>query len=130
VLDVDGVLEVARLCTERVGEAFKLRFREEDIGAIAQAKGMGLVPAQIEIVSLYPLRAPVILALTDQSRAIATQHAPDDVWLHDAMRHVIGLRFATVNVSLDELPDRVRSDRDVIRHPDEVRRFGEDRLLR
>ena len=171
ILDVDGVVRIAKLYTERVGEAFKLRFREEDIRAIAQAKGMGLVPEQIEIVSLYPLRAPVILALTDQARAIATQHAPDDVWLHDAMRHVIwsflltrtfgpefattvtdaqelrpgntpderamdfhnnaiGRRFASGNVSLDELPDRVRSDRDVIRHPDEVQRFGEARLLR
>lgn len=170
-LDIDGVVQVANLYTERVGETFKLRFREEDIQAIAEAKGMGLVPEQIEIVSLYPLRAPVILALTDQARTIATQHAPADVWLHDAMRHVIwsflltrtfgaefattvtdaqelrpgntpderamdfhnnaiGRRFASGSVPLDELPDRVRSDRDVIRHPDEVRRFGEGRLLR
>jgi DNA ligase (NAD+) len=32
---------------------------------------MDLVPDQIEIVSLYPLRAPVILMLTDQARALA-----------------------------------------------------------
>ena len=161
----------ANFSTERVGDSFKLRFREEDIRAIAQAKDMGLVPEQVEIVSLYPLRAPVILALTDQARTLATQHAPDDVWLQDAMRHVIwsflltrtfgpefavrvtdaqelrpgntpderamdfhnnaiGRRFVAGNVRLDDLPDLVRSDRDVIRHPDEVERFGEDRLLR
>jgi hypothetical protein len=171
VLDIDGVARVANLYTERVGETFRLRFREDDIQAIAQAKGMDLVPEQIEIVSLYPLRAPVILRLTDQARALATRHAPDDVWLQDAMRHVIwsflltrtfgavfatrvtdaqelrlgntpderamdyhnnaiGRRFVSQNVMLAALPDRVRSDPDVIRHPDEVEHFGEQRLLR
>jgi hypothetical protein len=171
ILDIEGVAHVANLYTERVGESFKLRFREEDIRAISQARGMDLVPEQIEIVSLYPLRAPVILALTDQARALATQYAPDDVWLRDAMQHVIwsfqltstfgpefattvtdahelrpgntpneramdfhnnaiGRRFVAENVPLDALPVRVRSDPDVIRHPDEVEQFGKDRLLR
>jgi hypothetical protein len=48
----------------------------------------------------------------------------------DFHNNAIGRRFASGSVPLDELPDRVRSDRDVIRHPDEVRRFGEGRLLR
>jgi len=171
ILDIEGVAQVANLYTERVGETFKLRFREEDIAAIAQARGMDLVPEQIEIVSLYPLRAPVILVLTDQARALATQHAPEDVWLRDAMQHVIwsfqltstfgpefattvtdahelrpgntpneramdfhnnaiGRRFVAESVPLAALPQRVRSDPDVIRHPDEVEHFGEDRLLR
>jgi hypothetical protein len=171
ILDIEGVTQVAKLYTEREGETFKLRFREDDIRAIAQATGMDLVPEQIEIVSLYPLRAPVILALTDQARALATQHAPDDVWLQDALRHVIwsflltrtfgpafatavtdaqelrpgntpdertmdfhnnaiGRRFVSENVPLADLPRRVRSDPDVIRHPEEVEHFGEDRLLR
>jgi hypothetical protein len=171
ILDIEGVAQVANLYTERVGETFRLRFREDDIRTIAQARGMDLVPEQIEIVSLYPLRAPVILALTDQSRALAMQHAPDDVWLQDAMRHVIwsflltrtfgpvfattvtdaqelrpgntpheramdfhnnaiGRRFVAENVALDALPQRVRSDPDVIRHPEEVGPFGKDRLLR
>jgi len=171
ILDIQGVTQVANLYTERVGETFKLRFREEDIRAIAQAKGMGLVTEQIEIVSLYPLRAPVILVLTDQARALAAQHAPDDVWLRDATQHVIwsylltltfgpefatmvtdaqelrpgntpneramdfhnnaiGRRFVAENVPLAALPQLVRSDPDIIRHPDEVKSFGEDRLLR
>ncbi len=171
ILDIDGVDRVANLFTERVGETFRLRFREEDIRAIAQAKAMDLVPEQIEIVSLYPLRAPVILALTDQARALATRHAPGDVWLQDAIRHVIwsflltrtfgpdfatrvtdaqelrpgntpderamdyhnnavGRRFVSDNVPLAALPGRIRKDPDVIRHPDEVEHFGEERLLR
>jgi hypothetical protein len=171
ILEIDGVAQAANLYTERVGETFRLRFREDDIRAIAQARGMDLVPEQIEIVSLYPLRAPVILALTDQARALAMQHAQDDLWLQDAMRHVIwsflltrtfgpvfaatvtdahelrpgntpneramdfhnnaiGRRFVSGNVPLADLPRRVLSDPDVIRHPDEVEHFGEDRLLR
>ena len=171
ILVIDGVDRVATLYTERAGETFKLRFREDDIRAIAQAKGLDLVPEQIEIVSLYPLRAPVLLMLTDQARTLATQYAPDDVWLQDAMRHVIwsflltrafgpvfattvtdaqelrpgntpderamdyhnnaiGRRFVDQNVPLAALPNRVRKDPDVIRHPEEVEHFGEDRLLR
>ncbi|WP_296810057.1 hypothetical protein [Thiocapsa sp.] len=171
ILDIDGVDQVATLYTERVGETFKLRFREDDIRAIAQVKGLDLVPEQIELVSFYPLRAPVLLMLTDQARALATRYAPDDVWLQDAMRHVIwsflltrtfgpifattvtdaqelrpgntpderamdyhnnaiGRRFVAENVPLAALPRRVRKDPDVIRHPDEVERFGEERLLR
>jgi hypothetical protein len=171
ILDIDGVTRVAKLYTERAGETFKLRFREDDIQAIARAKGMDLVSEQVEIVSLYPLRAPVILALTDQARALSIQYEPDDVWLQDAMRHVIwsflltrtfgpafattvtdaqelrpgntpneramdfhnnaiGRRFVSENVPLADLPHRVRSDPDVIRHPEEVALFGEDRLLR
>jgi hypothetical protein len=171
ILDINGVNQVGNLYTQRVGDTFALRFREDDIRAIAQAKGLDLVPEQIEIVSLYPLRAPVLLMLTDQARTLATQNAPDDVWLQDAMRHVIwsflltrtfgpvfattvtdaqelrpgntpderamdfhnnaiGRRFVYENVPLAALPRRVRSDPDVIRHPDEVEHFGEDRLLR
>jgi hypothetical protein len=171
VVVVGGVERAANLYTERLGETFKLRFREDDIRAIAQAKGLDLVPEQIEIVSLYPLRAPVLLSLTDQARGLALRHAPDDVWLADAMRHVvwsflltrtfgpvfattvtdaqelrpgntaderamdfhnnaIGRQFFAEDVPFAALADRVRSDPDVIRHPDEVDGFGADRLLR
>jgi hypothetical protein len=171
VIVVDEFEQVAQLYTERVGEHFKLRFRVDDIRAIAEAKGLGLVAEQIEIVSHYPLRAPVLLTLTDQARDLARQHAPGDVWLEDAMRHVtwsflltrtfgpefatavtdaqelrpgntdderamdfhnnaIGRRLVADDVPFSALPDRVRADRDVIRHPDEVARFGADRLLR
>lgn len=171
VIVVDDFEQVAQLYTERDGEHFKLRLRADDIRAIAQAKGLDLVAEQIEIVSHYPLRAPVLLTLTDQARDLGRQHAPGDVWLEDAMRHVIwsflltrtfGPEFATAvtdaqelrpgnsdderamdfhnnaigrrlvadDVPFSALPDRVRADPDIIRHPDEVARFGADRLLR
>jgi hypothetical protein len=88
VFVIDGVDRVATLYTECAGETFKLRFRADDIRAIAQAKGLDLVPEQIQRVSLYPLRAPAILMLTDQARALSTEYATDDVWRQDAMRHV------------------------------------------
>lgn len=87
-LDVQGLDLVAHLYTEQVGDRFRLRFRPSDIQAISDQKGMGLVPEQVEIVSLYPLRAPQILLLTDQARTLAKAHAPDDIWLQDAHRHV------------------------------------------
>jgi hypothetical protein len=171
IIVVGDVERVAHLYTEQLRETFRLRFREDDIRAIAQAKGLDLVPEQIEIVSLYPLRAPALLLLTDQARALARAHAPNDVWLEDAMRHVIwsflltrtfgpefaitvtdaqelrpgntpdertmdfhnnaiGRRLFADSVALAALPDRVRSDPDVIRNPDEVGHFGADRLLR
>jgi hypothetical protein len=171
VVVIDAIEHVARLHTARVGESFKLRFSEADLREIALAKGLDLVDEQIDIVSRYPLRVPQLLTLTEQARALSTRHAPDDVWLRDAMRHVIwsfmlsrsfGSEFATKvtdahelqpgnspnerlmdfhnnaigrrllaeNVPLADLPERVRSDPAVIRHPDEVAHFGEDRLLR
>lgn len=88
-LEVHGLDLVAHLYTEQVGDQFRLRFRESDIQAISDQKGMGLVPEQVEIVSLYPLRAPGILLVTDQARTLAKRHEPDDIWLQDAHRHVI-----------------------------------------
>ncbi|WP_200389205.1 DUF6973 domain-containing protein [Thiocapsa imhoffii] len=87
-LRIDEDEMVAHLYSEPVGEGFRLRFRESDIRDISESKGLALVPEQIEIVSLYPLRAPVILVLTDQARALAKRHEPNDVWLRDALRHV------------------------------------------
>jgi hypothetical protein len=48
----------------------------------------------------------------------------------DFHNNAIGRRFVSENVPLDALPHRVRSDPEVIRHPDEVEHFGADRLLR
>lgn len=171
IVVVDDVERVARLYTERSGGSFSLRFRADDIRALAQAKDLGLVAEQIEIVAHYPLRAPALLLLTDQARALSMQYAPADAWLRDAMRHVIwsfllartfgpdfattvtdaqelrpgntpderamdfhnnavGRRLVAENVPLAAVPERVRSDPDIIRHPDEVARFGAQRLLR
>ncbi|NCA71436.1 MAG: hypothetical protein EOM91_15350 [Sphingobacteriia bacterium] len=170
-IDIGGEAWAARLYTKPVGEGFKLRFHADDIQAISAAKGMDLVAEQIEIVTDYPLRAPVILVLTDRARALAKAEAPDDHWLADALRHVIwsffltrtfGPEFATLvtdaqelrpdntpneramdfhnnaigrqlsatSVTLEEIPRYAREDPRIIRHPDEVARIGEERLLR
>ena len=132
---------------------------------------MGLAPEQVEIVSLYPVRVPVIMLVTDRALDLARRHEPDDFWLRDAHRHVtwsylltrhfgpefaatvtdaqemrpgntpneramdfhnnaIGRRLFAEEVGLGALPRRVREDPDIIRHPDEVPEFGEERLLR
>jgi hypothetical protein len=88
VLDIEGETFQAHLYTDRDGDQFRLRFRESDIRAISDDTGMALVPEQIEIVSLYPLRAPIILSLTERARSLALQHEPDDIWMQDAHRHV------------------------------------------
>ena len=170
-LDVDGAEFIAHLYTERDQDRFRLRFRASDIQRISDAKGLGLAPEQVEIVSDYPLRTPVIMLLTDQARDLAQHYAPDDVWLQDAHRHVtwsflltrafgpefatkatdaqemrpgntpneramdyhnnaIGRRLVAEGVALSALPQRVREDPDIIRHPDKVDEFGESRLLR
>jgi hypothetical protein len=170
-IDVDVLDLVAHLYTEQFGDGFRLRFRESDIQEISDRKRMGLAPEQVEIVSLYPLRAPVILLLTDQARNLAGTYEPDDVWLQDAHRHVtwsflltrsFGPSFASAVTDAQEmrpgntpneramdfhnnaigrklyadgivpaaLPRRIREDPGIIRHPDEVDSFGEDRLLR
>jgi hypothetical protein len=170
-LTVDDAVMTARLYTERVGERFRLRFDESDIQALCDRKRMGLAPEQVAIVSLYPIRLPVILRVTDEARFRARVHEPGDVWLRDAHRHVtwsfllterfgpefaatvtdaqerrpgntpneramdfhnnaIGRRLSADGVDLASLPQRVREDPDIIRHPDEVEAFGQDRLMR
>ena len=170
-LDVDGSRFVAHLYTDRDGDRFRLRFRASDIQRISDAKALELVPEQVEIVSAYPLRAPVIMLLTDRARDQSRQFAPDDVWLQDAFRHVIwsflltrsfgpefaakvtdaqekrpgntpneramdfhnnaiGRRLVADGFVLAALPQLVREDPDIIRHPDEVDGFGKHRLLR
>lgn len=170
-LTVEEVELAAHLCTEQEGDRFRLRFRESDIQELSDRKNMGLAPEQIKIISQYPLRAPVIMSVTDRARDLARQHEPNDVWLRDAHRHVtwsflltqhfgpdfatlvtnaherrpgnrpkeramdfhnnaIGRRLFADGVAIDTIAQRVRKDPDIIRHPDEVVAFGEERLLR
>jgi hypothetical protein len=170
-LTVNGEVMTARLYTERVGERFRLRFDESDIQALCDRKGMGLAPEQVAIVSLYPIRLPVIMKVTEQARFRARVNEPGDFWLRDAHRHVtwsflltehfgpefaakvtdaqemrpgntpseramdfhnnaIGRKLSAEGVELASLPERVRDDPNIIRHPDEVDTFGEERLLR
>jgi hypothetical protein len=48
----------------------------------------------------------------------------------DYHNNAIGRRLFADGVALDTLAQRVRKDPDIIRHPDEVDAFGEERLLR
>ena len=48
----------------------------------------------------------------------------------DYHNNAIGRRLFADGVAIDTLAERVRKDPDIIRHPDEVDTFAEDRLLR
>jgi hypothetical protein len=170
-IDINGMQKIVHLYTERQGERFRLRVSSTDVQDLADHVGLELAPEQVEIVSLYPLRLPVILVITIRARDLSKRHVPHDDWLRDAHRHVtwsylltgrfgaefaetvtnaqemkpgntpderamdfhnnaVGRRLSAEGVTLDALPRRVRNDADIIRHPDEVASFGEERLLR
>ena len=48
----------------------------------------------------------------------------------DFHNNAIGRRYFEQGVTFAQIPRRVREDPDVIRHPDEVAAFSEERLLR
>ncbi|HHP7236505.1 MAG TPA: hypothetical protein ACFCUC_17870, partial [Desulfobacterales bacterium] len=139
--------------------------------ALSDRKNMGLAPEQIEIVSYYPARVPVIMLVTDKANDSARRNEPHDDWLRDAHRHVVwsflltrhfgpdfaalvtdaqemrpgntpneramdfhnnamGRRLFAEGAGLETLARQVRKHPDIIRHPDEVDAFGEERLLR
>jgi hypothetical protein len=170
-IDIDGMQKIVHLYTERQGERFRLRVSSTDVKILADHMGLELASEQVEIVSIYPLRLPVILVITVRARDLSERHEPQDAWLRDAHRHVtwsylltgrfgaefaetvtnaqemkpgntpeeramdfhnnaVGRRLSIEGVTLDALPRRVRIDSDIIRHPDEVASFGEERLLR
>jgi hypothetical protein len=111
-LTVEDVELVAHLYTEQDEGRFQLRFRESDIQELSDRKGMGLAPEQVRIVSYYPLRAPVIMLVTDRALDLARRHEPHDEWLRDAHRHVtwsflltqhFGPDFATLVTDAQEM---------------------------
>lgn len=171
MLKVEDVKVAAHMYTERKDDLFRLRFRAEDVKEFAEKMDVELADEQVEIVSLYPLRVPSLIELTDRARDRANEHEPDDEWLRDAHRHVtwsflltekfgeefaqtvtdahekhpgnspneramdfhnnaVGRKWFASGVTLDALPDRVRQDPDVIRHPRQVKEFGAERLQR
>ena len=170
-LTFEEVELVAHIYTEQDNNLFRLRFRESDIKELSDRKNLGLAIEQIEIVSFYPIRVPVIMLATDKANDLARQHEPDDVWLRDAHRHItwsflltqyfgpdfatlvtdaqemrpgntpnkramdfhnnaIGRRLYAEGLALEALAQQVRETPDIIRNPDEVDSFGEERLLR
>lgn len=171
MLKVEDVKVAAHMYTERKDDLFRLRFRAEDVKEFAEKMDVELADEQVEIVSLYPLRVPSLIEITDRARDRANEHEPNDEWLRDAHRHVtwsfllaekfgkefaqtvtdahekqpgnspderamdfhnnaVGRKWFASGVTLDALPDRVRQDPDVIRHPRQVKEFGAERLQR
>ncbi len=100
-LSVENVETKAHLYTERSGDRFRLRFRAQDIEMLAKKMQVNLVPEQVEIVSLYPLRVPLLMLITDAARDRAHQHEPNDVWLRDAHRHVTWSYLLTKHFDAD-----------------------------
>jgi hypothetical protein len=78
-LSVENAATQACLYTERSGDRFRLRFHAQDIEELAKKMQVNLVPEQVEIVSLHPLRIPMLMLITDAARDHANQHEQDDV---------------------------------------------------
>ena len=88
VVRVQDLTFPAHLYTERQDDSFRLRFREADVEAVAMGADIDLSPEQIEIVSLYPIRAPFLIRITRQAKRLSRSSFPHDHWLQDALRHV------------------------------------------
>ena len=85
---IDDTSLPALVYTERQGKYFRLRFSRPDIEKIAQAADIVLSDDQIDLVSLYPLRVPELIRITDEARDFSQQEFPTQPWLEDALRHV------------------------------------------
>ncbi|MBK1790484.1 DUF6973 domain-containing protein [Persicirhabdus sediminis] len=77
----------AKLYTEHDGDQYRLRFSEDDVRAIAKALKVDLAAEQIKLVSVYPLRMPVIMLITDKAEKLSKRYQPRDKWKQDALRH-------------------------------------------
>lgn len=79
----------ARIYTEREAGEFRLRFSEDDVRLLADEMGLHLGDEQIDMVSHYPLRVPVIGLSTEKARMISLRYYSGDLWKQDALRHVV-----------------------------------------
>jgi len=85
---VDTSTLPALIYTERQGEQFRLRFSKPDIHRIAEAAEIELSDEQVDLVSLFPLRVPAIIEITEAARDLSKKEFPGQPWLEDALRHV------------------------------------------
>ncbi|MGI9517887.1 MAG: DUF6973 domain-containing protein [Pirellulaceae bacterium] len=168
-IEIEHVSKTTRMYTERTSLGTRLRFDRADVEDLAEKMNVNLSMEQIDIVSMYPLRVPVLIVITDAARDRSIEHEPDDVWRQDAHRHVtwsylltkhfgpefakqvtdahemnpgntdderamdfhnnaMGRRLFAQGVTELKLPERIGTDADIIRHPDEVAAMG-NRLL-
>ncbi len=138
-VEVDGASVPARLFTERHGRRFRLRFDPDDIRALAAKSDIPLSGEQVEIISLYPLRVPVLLVLTARARSNARSAFPSDNWKRDALSHIgwsyllagtFGSQFAKrVTDSYEALPGNTRNERLMDLHNNALgRRFAAQKV--
>jgi len=81
----------ARLYTEPLPDGFRrLRFDEADLRALADASGLTVSDEMLHIASLYPLRAPLMFAITWTAKqdSVVRKRA-DPRFPEDAYRHVL-----------------------------------------
>jgi len=78
-----------RIYSERLGKEFRLRFSEDDVRNVAKAMRIHLSDDQVKMVSLYPLRVPIIAMITERARKISVQYYNGDHWKQDALRHTL-----------------------------------------
>jgi hypothetical protein len=91
VVRADGVSSEARLFTEPLrGERARLRFDPADVRKVAGAAGVELSPDAVQVVSLYPLRVPALIKLTEgaKQQAAALKRTDPD-FPEDAFRHLL-----------------------------------------
>jgi hypothetical protein len=79
----------ARIYTEHLGDQYRLRFSRPDLESMVEAADVDLSPEQIEIISLYPIRVPLLFDITRQARQMANDYFPNDHWTRDALRHLV-----------------------------------------
>jgi hypothetical protein len=79
----------ARIYTERRGDEFRLRFDKKDVRAVAKELNMQLSESQIDMVSYFPVRVPLIAAITGRARTISRRYYNGDHWKQDALRHTL-----------------------------------------
>jgi hypothetical protein len=79
----------ARLYSESHGDEYRLRFSADDVRSATKAMHMDLADDQVAMVSLYPLRIPVIAIITEKARQISLRYFRGDIWKQDALRHTM-----------------------------------------
>jgi hypothetical protein len=129
---VDEAETVVTLYTEHQEGRFRLRVDMEAVRSLAEQLDLGLAEEQVQIVSTYPLRMPVIMRITDRARDVSRDQARGDFWLEDAMRHVFwsfllterfGPEFALLVTDAQEMrPGNTADERDMDFHNNAVGR--------
>jgi len=79
----------AKIYSERHDESYRLRFSEEDIRVVAKEMGILLSDDQVDMVSLYPLRIPLVSTITERARNMSLRYYDGDHWKQDALRHTL-----------------------------------------